>query len=90
MEKQDTNTIEEVTYIENINRVIMELAFLTEVPETEQKISSDLGIDSLKKVEMIVRIEQLLDVELPLEALDPSLLNTVSDVYCLFEKYVVK
>ena len=72
---------------EVIAETIMELAFLKEEPQLNQLLKEDLGIDSLKKVELIVSLEEKLNISLNIEDLDPVLLNSVADIYRLFEKY---
>lgn len=54
---------------------------------SNMKIKEDLGIDSLRIVELIVEIEETLDIEFEESDLDPSRLITVEDLISLVEKY---
>ena len=56
-------------------------------PEREQRLKDDLGIDSLRLVEVLVALEEEFCVTLKEADLDPEAIQTVGDVYALMEKY---
>ena len=47
----------------------------------ETDLQQELGFDSLRMVEVIVRMEELFDCELSESDLDPDQLKTVGDLY---------
>lgn len=51
-------------------------------------IKDDLGIDSLKIVELIVNLEEEFNIMLDEADLDPDKLIEVADLYMLIEKYL--
>jgi len=55
-----------------------------------QKLRGDLGIDSLKMVELILALEEEFGFEIDESDLDPSRFLLVSDLYKLMTKYVGK
>ena len=55
--------------------------------EREQRLKDDLGIDSLRLVEVLVALEEEFGVTLKEADLDPEAIQTVGDVYALMEKY---
>ncbi len=50
-------------------------------PEREQRLKDDLGIDSLRLVEVLVALEEEFGVTLKEADLDPEAIQTVGDVY---------
>ena len=52
--------------------------------ETELK---SLGLDSLKMVELVVTLEEVLAIQFDDDVLDPSALRTVNDIYLLVEAH---
>lgn len=58
-----------------------------EVPEREQRLKEDLGIDSLRLVEVLVALEEDFGVTLEEADLDPDRIQKVGDVYVLMTKY---
>jgi len=56
-------------------------------PEREQRLKGDLGIDSLRLVEVLGALEEEFGVTLKEADLDPEAIQTVGDVYALMEKY---
>lgn len=69
-----------------INSILTEMCFLDDVPETDASLKEDLGIDSLKLVELIIALEDEFSIEFGENDLDPAALQTVGDVYRLAEK----
>lgn len=70
-----------------IHKIIMDMSFLEEIPNPHMTLKEDLGLDSLKMVELIVAIEDEFHLEINESDLDPTALQTVEDVYNLLEKY---
>lgn len=68
--------------------IVEELSCINEI-STEMVLSDDLGIDSLKMVELLVKLEDEFHIELDETDLDPSALICVSDIINLVNKYVV-
>ena len=60
---------------------------MVDSPEREQRLKDDLGIDSLRLVEVLVALEEEFGVTLKEADLDPEAIQTVGDVYALMEKY---
>lgn len=58
-----------------------------EAPEREQRLKEDLGIDSLRLVEILVALEEDFGVTLEEADLDPDRIQKVGDVYALMTKY---
>ena len=72
-----------------IDMIIMEQAFLDEVPVETASLKDDLGIDSLKVVELIVELEDAYKIIFDESDLDPERLITVGDIYKLVEAYAL-
>ncbi|MCL2816146.1 MAG: acyl carrier protein [Oscillospiraceae bacterium] len=73
------------------NKVISIISALSVVPENEIALEDDfaeIGIDSLKKVELIITIEDELDIKFDDGELDPNKLITVKNILELAGKYV--
>ena len=73
------------------NKVISIISALSVVPENEIALEddfADIGIDSLKKVELIITIEDELDIKFDDGELDPNKLITVKSILELAGKYV--
>lgn len=70
-----------------IDRILMELCFLEEAPMPAMTLKEELGLDSLRLVELMVALEEALGVQLEESDLDPAELVTVGDVYRLAGKY---
>ncbi len=51
------------------------------------RLSEDLGIDSIKKVQIICEIEKKLLIEFSLEDLHPNNFKTVGDLFKIVNKY---
>ena len=65
---------------------------LSAVPEDEIELEDnlvDIGIDSLKKVELIIKLENELNIKFDDGELDPNKLITVKSILELAGKYVV-
>lgn len=74
---------------QEIMDMIKEMTILDESEEVkESDVLFDLGIDSLKLVEVIVSIEMRYDIEFSDTELSPSEIITVEDIISLTRKYV--
>lgn len=73
----------------DLNSIIRKIS-MTDTIEKNMTLREELGIDSLRLVELIVNAEELFDTELEMSDLDPSVLNTVGDLYSLLSHYVSK
>jgi len=62
-------------------------AFSTDLRE-DSSLKDDLGIDSLRIVELLVKIEEKYEIVFPESDLNPEHLNTVRDILELIEKHV--
>ena len=69
-----------------INSILTEMCFLDDVPETDASLKEDLGIDSLKLVELIIALVDVFSIDFGENDLDPAALQTVGDVYGVAEK----
>lgn len=72
-----------------INEIIKKVTLFGGSIDSNLKLKEDLGIDSLRIVELIVRIENDFSVSFDFSDLDTNRFHTVSDLYELVEKYVV-
>lgn len=73
--------------MKKINNILMEMSFLEKAPNPQMTLKADLGLDSLKMVELIVAIEDAFEIEIDESDLDPTKLQTVGDIYTLLDKY---
>ena len=74
-------------YKEIVNHCLMKIAFLDQKPNPEDGIKTDLGIDSLKIVELLIELEENLGIEFNEDDLDPETIRTVQDLYALISGY---
>ena len=56
----------------------------------DSKLKEDLGVDSLRLVELLVALEEELSIEFSLSDLDVNKFSVVSDIYDLVNKYVYR
>ncbi|HBR32184.1 MAG TPA: acyl carrier protein [Clostridiales bacterium] len=69
-----------------INDILMEVAFMDEVlPNADLK--DDLGIDSLRIIELIIALEDEFEITLLENDLNPDKIRVVKDLYDLISKY---
>ncbi|MCI8388388.1 MAG: acyl carrier protein [Clostridiales bacterium] len=73
--------------LEQINDILMDMAFLDDPPSLEDKLKDDLGIDSLKLVELIINLEECFDITIEENDLNPQNINTVGDIVNLASRY---
>ena len=73
--------------LEKVNEILMEMGFLDQPPAKEMTLKDDLGLDSLKIVELIVALEDELHIEFDESDLDPATLETVDHIHALVKKY---
>jgi acyl carrier protein len=72
---------------ETVDKVVMELAMLDEIPAGDTRLREDMGVDSLKMVELMVGIEEALDIEIRESDLDPDTYQTMEDLYDMARRY---
>lgn len=75
--------------IEVVNGILTELSFYDGTIEKNMRLSDELGIDSLRIVELVVALEEKFNITINETNLDPDLLKTVEDIYLLVNKYIV-
>ena len=75
-------------YLTKVDEAIMSLCFLEEAPDCGAALKNDLGIDSLKIVELIVELEKSYGIFFNEGDLDFDKLVTVRNIYELLNKYV--
>lgn len=54
----------------------------------ETSLRDDLGLDSLKMVELIVKLESFFGLQFEESDLDPQAIDSMEDVYRLVGKYI--
>lgn len=74
--------------IENKVLDILENLCLTKIRDQSQTLTSDLAMDSLRLVTLLVTLEDTFEIELDESDMNPFLLVTVKDVIELASKYV--
>ena len=72
---------------EKVIEILKELSGLDEVQLTDS-LQSDVGLDSLGMVTLLIELETAFEIELKESDMNPSDLKTVSDVVALARKYV--
>ena len=72
---------------DKISEILMELCFLEREQERDSALAGDLGVDSLKMVELMIALEDAFGVELEESDLDPAGLERVEDLYRLMSRY---
>lgn len=70
---------------EKLNEIFREVSAVEEPITEEMDLQMDLGWDSLRMVEVIVKIEEAFDREFDESDLNPDQLQTVGDMYRLLE-----
>lgn len=73
---------------EVINSIICDLCYYEADITEDLLLADDLGIDSLRLVELIATLEERFNIAISETDLDPDVLKTVENVYVLTEKYV--
>ena len=68
---------------EKANEIFREVSAIEEPITEEMDLQTDLGWDSLRMVEVIVKLEEAFDREFDESDLNPDLLQTVGDMYRL-------
>lgn len=71
---------------EKVNEILKEKSFCDEITY-DLNLREDLGLDSLNMVELMVELEDKFNIEIEESDLDPAVLQTVSQIYALVEKY---
>ncbi len=73
-----------------IIEIIAAMSLLDEGEITEKDLLIDIGVDSLKMVEIIMNLEDTFQIRFDDAELDPTNLTTVKSVINLTEKYIHK
>ena len=71
---------------EELNKLLCTMSFNSSVG-IQDRLAEELGFDSLKIIELIVRAEEIYSIEIDETDLDPSKLKTVKDLFELIKKY---
>ena len=71
---------------EELNKLLCTMSFKSSVG-MQDRLAEELGFDSLKIIELIVRAEEIYSIEIDETDLDPSKLKTVKDLFELIKKY---
>jgi len=72
---------------EKIITVIRDLCPIEDDIEPDRNLKEDLGIDSLRLVELLVALEEEFAIEFELTDLNAENFNIVSDLYDLVSRY---
>lgn len=70
----------------SIDQCIISIATISENIEKNDNIK-DIGIDSLRLVELILTLEETFNLQFSNQELEPASIVTVDDIYNLVEKY---
>ena len=70
-----------------VDQIVSEMSYCTPPLSPEANLRNELGIDSLKMVELIIALEDAFDVKLDEADLDPANFEVVDDLYRRMEKY---
>jgi len=84
--------IEEVGTLNHKNKIINTISKLSVLSDSEINLEdkfTDIGIDSLKIVELIIKLEEDLNIKFDDVELDPSKLIVVKNILELTEKYAL-
>jgi len=76
-------------YKEKVIDIISELSVVSDNEIDTKDKFSDIGVDSIKFVELILNLEDKLNIKFDDGELDPSKLITVKNILELTEKYVL-
>lgn len=71
-----------------INNIILELSYYESEITKELNLNDDLGIDSLRMVELVVSIEEEFNIVINDSDLELDKLISVEDIYNLVNKYI--
>ncbi len=71
------------------NDILMRMGFLDAPPEESASLKDDLGIDSLRMVELIIEMEDAYGILIEESDLDPERLVTAGDIIKLAERYAM-
>lgn len=74
--------------MDRIDAILMDMSFLDKEPEENQSLKGDLGLDSLKIVELIVVLEDAFQIQIDESDLEPAALQTVGDIHELITRYI--
>lgn len=73
---------------ERINKIVSKISMLPKEQIEENDILKDLGVDSIKMVEIIIALEEDFQINFTETDLNPEKLNTVKDIILLVESYM--
>ena len=71
---------------EELNKLLCTMSFNSSVG-MQDRLAEELGFDSLKIIELIVRAEEVYSIEIDETYLHPSNLKTFIDLFELIKKY---
>lgn len=72
---------------QELDKTLRRLSYKSEI-HPEDRLIEDLGFDSLKLMELIVKTEEIYSIEITDTDLDPGKFKTVKDIYQLAKKYI--
>lgn len=75
-------------YTDKINQIIEETSPIGGKINKNSKLKDDLGIDSMRLVELLVTLEEEFSIEFPLSDLNVRKFSVVNDIYKLVNKYM--
>lgn len=75
---------------DKIINIISKIAIVDADDINAEDVLANIGIDSLKRVELAVLLEDELNIQFEYSDLDPSKLNCVKDILSLSEKYLLQ
>lgn len=75
-------------YTDKINQIIKETSPIGGKINKNSKLKDDLGIDSMRLVELLVTLEEEFSIEFPLSDLNVRKFSVVNDIYKLVNKYM--
>lgn len=74
--------------IKIVNAILRSHTFINDNLEENMKLDEDLGLDSLKRTQVICDLEEQMDIEIDIEDLQPCNFVTVRNLYEVAEKYI--
>lgn len=70
-----------------VNKIVKNYTFITGVLEENMRLDEDLGLDSLKRTQIICDLEEQMNIEIDLDDLQPCNFLTVKSLCKLADKY---
>ena len=72
---------------QTMSEILEENGCVMSVLNESLKLTEDLGLDSLRKVQVICDLEEKFKIEFDLEDLMPEKIKTVGDLFCIVRKH---